>query len=282
MRILFDCHVHTRRSPCGHAEASVADLAPRVAAAGIPRWGTADHLFTACNVVDLESGRAEYDALADRSNVCFAVEVSVLRDWDIAETARDKNVWGWRPGGPPGELALYLPPELCARLGFQYVIAGAHWPLGAPMRRDAIVRDYHRQNMFLATHPQVDIIAHPWWWRTTYIMPCLLPLPFRWQDDFSIIPQSMHDEFAAAVREHGKRVELNAATILKPKYSARWHEQYLEFLVRLRESGCRFVVGSDSHSAEYAAPHAIVPILEKAGFTQDDLWSGPEEPPERT
>lgn len=277
MRILFDCHVHTRRSPCGNAEASIAGLAPRIAAAGTPRWGLADHLFTERNVPDLEALRAEYDALSDRTNIVFAVEASVLRDWDIAETAKDGNIWGWRAGGPAGTLDLYLPQELRDRLGFQYVIAGAHWPLGAAMRRMAVVRDYHRQNMLLATHPQVDIVAHPWWWRTSFTTSCRLPLPFRWLEDFSIIPQSMHDEFSAAVRQHGKRVELNASNITTANYTERWHEQYLEYLVRLREDGCRFATGSDSHSAEYTAPQAMLPILEKAGFTQDDLWAGPEE-----
>ena len=33
-----------------------------------------------------------------------------------------------------------------------------------PYERQAVIRDYHRQNMFLATHPLVNIIAHPWWW----------------------------------------------------------------------------------------------------------------------
>ena len=276
MQILFDCHVHTRHSPCGNDAAEVDRLAELVPRAGTPRWGLTDHLFTERNVPDLEAVRADYDALPDRSNVVFSVEASVLRDWDIRRTRMTRNIWGWHPGGPKGTLDLFLPDELVEQLGIRYVIAGAHWPLGTRMNRMDIVRDYHRQNMFLAQHPKVTVIAHPWWWRTKFMTRCVVPVTFRWLEDFSIIPQSMHDEFSAAVREHDKLVEINASNLLTENYSEQWHDQYLEYLVRLKEDGCRFATGSDSHAADYAAPQPILEILEKAGFTQDDLWAGPD------
>jgi histidinol phosphatase-like PHP family hydrolase len=141
----------------------------------------------------------------------------------------------------------------------------------------AIVRDYHRQNMFLAQDPRVDVIAHPWWWRTKFTGACKVPVPFRWLDDFSIIPRSMHDEFGAAAREHGKLVEINASNMTTENYSPRWHEQYTEYLVGLKEAGCRFAMGSDSHSPDYRPrPQDMVALLEAAGFTEDDFWAGPD------
>lgn len=280
MEIRFDCHVHTHRSPCGKPDATLQRMADEIRAAGIPRWGYADHLFTDRNVRDLEEARREFDALTDTAGAVFAVEASVLRDWDIRRTAKTGNIWGWHPGGPKGSLELYCPPELVERLGIRYVIAGAHWPLGARMTRKACVRDYHRQNIFLAEHPRVDIVAHPWWWRNKFTPACRVPIPFPWLEDFSIIPQSMHDEFAAATRENGKLVELNFTNILGESYSAWWHEQYLEYVVGLREAGCRFATGSDSHGPGYQPhPQDMLPVLERAGFTQADLWDGPDERP---
>ena len=61
-----------------------------------------------------------------------------------------------------------------------------------------------------------------------------------------------------------------------PHYHDVLANQYLEYLVRLKEDGCRFATGSDSHAADYAAPQPILEILETAGFTQDDLWAGPD------
>ncbi|NIA21293.1 MAG: hypothetical protein GWP05_04845 [Anaerolineaceae bacterium] len=277
MQIRCDWHVHTHNSPCGKDEATVERLAECIRAAGIERWGIADHIFTEENIADLEAARAEYDALESRNGIEFAVEASVLRDWDIERTRAEGNIWGRFPGGPQGRLELILPEELVERLGIRYVIAGSHWPLGARMKADSCVRSYHRQNMFLAEHPQVDIIAHPWWWRTTFHKANGEVAPFRWLDDFSIIPQSMHDEFAAAARENGKAVEINASITFSDGYGQRWRRQYDEYLIFLRESGCMFSTGSDSHEADYKRwPEGFSDHLSSLGFTEEHFWPGPE------
>jgi len=278
MQIRFDCHVHTHHSPCGKDDATLERLARRIRDAGTLRWGVTDHLFTERNVPDLEAARQEFDALDHEGRAVFAVEASVLRTWDIKQTRTTGNIWGYHPGGPKGTLDLYLPDDLVERLGIRYVIAGAHWPLGAKMNRRDVVRDYHRQNMFLARHPGVDVIAHPWWWRAEFATACGVPVPFPWLEDFSIIPRSMHDEFAAAARENGKRVEINASNMLTRNYSERWHEEYLEYLVGLKQAGCTFATGSDSHGPDYdPPPQRMTDILVRAGFTEDDFWTGPEE-----
>jgi hypothetical protein len=166
---------------------------------------------------------------------------------------------------------IHLTPEA-------YKLIGAHWPLGAEMDRQAIVRNYNRQNMFLATHPQVTIVAHPWWWRTDFHTPGG-SIEFRWLEDFSIIPESMHDEFAAAVREHGKIVEINTTMTMPKSYSEPWCERYRDYLAYLREAGCRFSIGGDSHAASYdRPPQAMGDVLERRGFSQGDLWTGPSAP----
>lgn len=77
-----------------------------------------------------------------------------------------------------------------------------------PLDREVIMRDYHRQNMFLATHPLVDIVAHPWWWHGHWRDSdgCYRAEP--WFDDFSRIPQDVHNEFASAAIQHDIVVEI--------------------------------------------------------------------------
>ena len=67
-----------------------------------------------------------------------------------------------------------------------------------PFELDAVIRDYHRQNMFLALHPLVTIVAHPWWWMGHWADGEGNYPAEPWLDDFACIPRSMHDEFAAA------------------------------------------------------------------------------------
>ena len=101
-------------------------------------------------------------------------------------------------------------------------------------------------------------------------------VPFPWLADFSIVPQSMHDEFAAAARENGKIVEANASIVFSDKGGDRWRRQYGEYLALLRETGCTFSTGSDSHGADYTRwPEEFGDHLASLGFTEEDFWQGP-------
>ena len=91
-------------------------------------------------------------------------------------------------------------------------LAGTHWPMYVPLEREAVIRDYHRQNMFLATHPLVDIVAHPWWWMGHWMDRDGNFPAEPWFDDFDVIPRSMHQEFAAAA----KSITLRLKSILQP------------------------------------------------------------------
>ena len=250
--------------------------------AGIARGGLSDHLHCARNVPALEAARREYDALEPGDGFHFGLEVSCLREYDLQrnrEAGADAHIYGVWDDGPEGLLAVYLPDELCARLGFEYVIGGAHWPLGAPLERDAVIRSYHRQNMFLAQHPRVNIVAHPWWWMGAWKDGDGMYRTRPWLDDFTCIPRTMHEEFAAAVRERGKFVEINAgAILLNETYPPHFRRQYLDYLARLREAGVRFALGSDSHDIGYRPRiDRIAAELDAIGLTPAELWSGPGE-----
>ncbi len=248
-------------------------------AAGLRSFGVTDHLHTKFCEPHLLACRAEYDAMSDKEGFHFGIEVSVLREYDHqqeeprSKTAEPCDDWADK------KLVLRLPRQLLEQLRPEYIIGAAHWSLGAPFQRDAIIRSYHRQNMFLATHSQVDIVAHPWWWGGGGVGQWqnadgnYHTLP--WLDDFSVIPKSMHDEFAAAAIEHSTAIEINAkGLLLNPRYPESFRRQYLEYLADLKAAGVRFSIASDSHYPGYDGSLLcrIEAYLDQLGLREEDIW----------
>jgi histidinol phosphatase-like PHP family hydrolase len=187
-------------------------------------------------------------------------------------------VYGVRAGGPASApLAIGLSQEHIDRYGITFVVAGTHWPMYVPLERQAVIRDYHRQNMFLATHPLVDIVAHPWWWMGAWQGADGKYAAEPWFDDFGCIPRSMHDEFASAAVEHGAAVEINlSAMLLNPEYPERFARQYLDYLAYLKSRRVPLSIGSDCHSAHYDADFARAgALLDSVGISEHDLWGLP-------
>lgn len=276
MKIVSDWHIHSRNS-CDEARLTVSDLVREAEEKGIRDFGLTDHVHTPYNLPDLARSRAEFLAATPSPRFHFGVEVSCVSQWEIGEIAggRHENpVYGVRSGGQAGcALAIGITAEDLVEYRIEYVVAGTHWPLYVPMERQAIIRDYHRQNMFLATHPLVDIVAHPWWWMG-YWMDKDGNYPAEpWFDDFRVIPRSMHNEFAAAAVESGTAVEINAgANLLNPNYPESFAPRYLEYLAELQSQGVRLSIGSDCHDAHYTADfEKIGRMLESAGIAED-IW----------
>jgi histidinol phosphatase-like PHP family hydrolase len=74
-----------------------------------------------------------------------------------------------------------------------------------------------------------------------------------WFDGFDVIPQSMHEEFAAAAVQHGTVVEINlSACLFNASYPERFGYEYLEHLAGLRALGVTFSLASDGHQDRYA------------------------------
>jgi histidinol phosphatase-like PHP family hydrolase len=257
---------------------TVADLVADAAARGVVDFGVTDHIHSAYNRPDLVASRAEYDACAPGPRVHFGVEASCVSQWELDEIATgryDAPTYGLRSGGPAGgPLALGLTAEDVAVLCIEYVVAGTHWPMYVPMEREAVIRDYHRQNLFLATHPLVTIVAHPWWWMGHWQRADGVYPAEPWLDDFGVIPASMHDEFAAAVLAHGKVVEINLeAMLLTPHYPEAFKRQYLDYLAGLKARGVPLSIGSDCHNLRYDIdfPRADA-MLASVGIVDGELW----------
>lgn len=279
MRITSDWHIHSRNS-CDGVALVVKDLISEAEEAGILDFGITDHLHTPYNLPDIVRSRAEFLANNPSPHFHFGVEVSCVSRWEIEEIAKghcEKPDYGLRSGGKPDcDLAIGISSEDITVCGIEYVVGGTHWPMYVPMERESVIRDYHRQNMFLACHPLVNIIAHPWWWDGHWQDVNGNYRAEPWFDDFHAIPRSMHDEFAAAVVQHDKVVEINIeANLLNPCYPKRFVQQYLEFLAELQVQGVRLCVGSDCHSAHYRVDfHSVGKMLEQVGI-KDNLWCLP-------
>ncbi len=277
MRITSDWHIHSRNS-CDGACMAIADLVGDAERKGIRDFGVSDHLHSSFNLADIVRSRKEFLAVTTSPRFHFGIEVSSMSQWELEEIAGGKHenpVYGLRSGGPPGApLAIALSAEDIAAYQIEYVIGGTHWPMYVEKEREAVIRDYHRQNMFLATHPLVDIVAHPWWWSGHWADARGNYPAEPWFDDFGVIPESMHDEFAAAAIEHGSAVEINiSANLLNPRYPAVFTPRYLEYLAGLQSRGVMLSIGSDCHSMRYEIDfEKIEHMLESAGI-RDEFWS---------
>jgi histidinol phosphatase-like PHP family hydrolase len=277
VRIDADWHTHSRNS-CDDACISVADLVAQAAQSGVEDLGLTDHLHTPFNLPDIAASRAEFLQNDPSRRFHFGIEVSCVSHWELDEVrkgGRPNPAYGVRSGGPPGAaLAIGITAQDVERLGIEYVIGGAHWPMYVPLERNEVIRDYHRQNLFLATHPLIDIVAHPWWWGGHWKNAEGGYSAEPWFDDFRHIPQAMHDEFAAAVIQHDAIVEINTgAMLLTQRYPARFFRQYLEYLAELKGRGVRLCIGSDCHSATYAPRFEIASeMLASVGIREQDFW----------
>jgi histidinol phosphatase-like PHP family hydrolase len=279
MKITSDWHIHSRNS-CDSACMEMEELIRRAKEEGITDFGITDHLHTPYNWPDIEKSRQEYLTSDPSPRFHFGIEVSCVSQWEIDEVNQGKHaepVYGLRTGGPAGaELSIALTAEAIKQTGIEYVVGGCHWPMYVPWDREAIIREFHRQNMFLANHPLVNIIAHPWWWHGHWEVGNTYPGD-PWLDDFRKIPSALHDEFASAVVKHGKAVEINlAAMLLNTAYPKTFTGQYLDYLARLKAHGVVFSIGSDCHTAHYEIDFKECGrLLDRIGLRDEECWRLP-------
>jgi histidinol phosphatase-like PHP family hydrolase len=238
----------------------VAELVVRAAELGIGDYGLTDHCDQPHEQRTIRAARLEFLAANGGPRFHFGAEASCVLQGEL--------------GGP---LALDLSAEEVAELEIEYVIGSVHSPLCAEMEREAVIRDNFRQLMFLAMHPLVDIIGHPWWWIRGWQDADGRFTGKPWFDDFHVVPQSMHEEFAAAAVAQGTAVEVNAATmVMNPAYPPEFNRAYLEYLARLKERGVRLSIGSDWHGAQYGNDfEKAEAALATVGIVDGDFWRLP-------
>jgi histidinol phosphatase-like PHP family hydrolase len=282
MQLTTDWHIHTLHS-CDSASLPMAEMAPAAARHGLVAYGITDHIHTPFNLPDLVASRAAWEACDPAPSFHFGVEVSSVSQWELHQLAAglaEPATYGLRSGGPAAATpAIGISAEQLAELHVEYVVAGTHWPLYVPLEAEAVTRDYHRQNMFLVTHPLVDVVAHPWWWHGHWQRADGVFATDPWFDDFDRIPASMHDEFAAAAVEHGTAVEANVTAVLVNRaYPEAFRRQYADYLAGLHARGVTLSLGSDCHAPSYDdMPLAeAAALLAAAGLDNVDWWRLPD------
>lgn len=169
----------------------------------------------------------------------------------------------------PYEIELAASKDELIALGVRYAIGASHWRVDSCDARsrtdlDECIREWYRQQLYLACDERVTILGHPWYHGKGL-----------WYEDFTLIPRSMNMDIAAALKENGKYVECNTH-FFGEMTSEKFKRQYTEFLRELFEMGIPVTYGSDSHH-EYKDKSIVEKYLSYAGFKDGDLSQLSEE-----
>ena len=279
MKIKQNFHIHSQRS-CDSACAKILDIIAEMQEFGIEEYGLTDHLHTAYNLPDVVSSRRDYLASCPPANFHFGIEVSCMDQRECDRVAAgDYTAWGDEPVygfrdmiDYTGKMASHYPEEI-QEIGIEYVVAVVHWPLTVAEDRDAIIRNYFEQQLFLLRHPAVNVLAHPWdsldhavgnWYK------------YRDQEHidvtaFRFIPEEYNDALAQAFLEEGKAAEVNLAVIAGATPENR--EYLLTLFAGWKQQGVKFTIGDDLHKAHFSKElfeHAEQWLTEW-GFTENDF-----------
>ncbi len=166
----------------------------------------------------------------------------------------------------PYGIELAVTRDHLVALGVRYAVGAAHWRVDVPSEArsdadiNAVIREWYRQQMYLACDERVTILGHPWYHGKGL-----------WYEDLSVIPHSMQADLAAALKENGKYVECNSHFFTTPKASEKFRRQYAELLRELFEAGVPVTYGSDAHNTYKCVHENAEPYLLAAGFRDGDL-----------
>lgn len=276
MIIKSDWHLHSENSY--DATLSLDEISAKTKELGITRIGITDHANfndekflgdldnSAKNVTEFKKTHPE---------VVLGVELTPIEKPEFDYIAKTGTREGYVAPNmdKPFEIELAQTKEQLISRGVRYAIGAAHWRVDVPNGRtlepdrDAMIKEWYRQQMWLAQDERVTILGHPWWNGNGV-----------WYDDFSVIPRSMNLDIAHALIENGKFVECNQGLITSRMATEKFKKQYAEFLRELFEMGIPVTFGSDSHKSYDAEGLLEVNnLLEWAGFAEGDISELTEE-----
>ena len=166
----------------------------------------------------------------------------------------------------PYDIELAVSKEELIALDVRYAIGASHWRVDVPDRHNAdnrlenMIKEWYRQQMWLAQDERVTILGHPWYNGKGI-----------WYEDFSVIPHSMNMDIAAMLKENGKYAECNPC-MFNAQTTEKFRVQYAEFLREMFEMGIPITYGSDCHGPEYPdAREKTAKYLSMAGFRDGDI-----------
>ena len=257
MAITKDWHIHTHCS-CDSACMTFEDLVSEAKELGITDFGVSDHYHTTIQEADIAAARREYEETLLRhpelkGHFHFGMEATLVSKWEAKKIARGEYdelpVYGFRSGGPKNaEVCFDFDEEFMEKYKIEYVIAGMHWPMYCDIDTESVVKEYHRQYMYAATHPFTDILAHYMWCDVHLFTNVWNIKDFKNPlADFNVIPFSMKDELKAALKENNVAFELNN-WLFNDNLGERFIASYLDWVSELQSSGIKIAFGSDNHS----------------------------------
>ena len=269
--IYSDFHIHSEYSY--DSKLSLSELVTRCKEIGLKKFGVTDHVnFYEPIYLDTlrESANAVRLMQEEHPELILGVELTpgCKPELDYLRAhGGSRDGYEYPSSDKPFDMDMALTLEELCEHGVQYCVGAAHWRVDVARRNepgelDVLIRDWHRQQMWLASDPRVTIVGHPW-----YSGKAL------WYEDFSVIPHSMHLELGAAIKENGKIVECNPGIMCSPRASEKYGYQYAEFMRELFEMGIRVTYGSDCHN-EYTDRREISEkYLSAAGFREGDFYT---------
>ncbi len=267
MIITSDWHIHSEASY--DAKLPLSEITKNAKDFGFNTVGITDHAnFNTLSFINDIKNSAENvkNFNAEGIRVVLGVELTPIEKPEFEYN----KIHGYREGyvhpetDKPYDIMLAMTKDELKALGVRYGIGASHWridkPYGWKDNKDVegSVREWHRQQMFLALDDRVTVLGHPW-------------DNGLWYEDFSIIPRSMNMELADALKKNGKYVECNAHFFKTSSASEKFRNQYAEFLRELFEMGIPVTYGSDSHN-EYLPIHLNTEkYLSSAGFKEGEI-----------
>lgn len=269
MIIMSDWHIHSEFSY--DSKLTLEEIMRKSKEFGFKKIGITDHVNfndekflgdlknSATNVKEFQKNHPE---------VILGVELTPIEMPEFEYILKTKTRDGYIPpeSATPYEMELALTKEELKQYGVRYAIGASHWRIDVPGAknlapdRDAQIKEWYRQQMWLACDERVTILGHPW-----YNGHGL------WYDDFSVIPRSMNRDIAAALKENKKYVECNAGVLCAPSASEKFRRQYAEFMRELYEMGIPVTYGSDSHNVYENVHLEVEKYLKDVGFCSGDF-----------
>ncbi len=269
MLIRSDWHIHSEASYDASLPLSV--IAEGAKNHGFVQFGITDHanFNDAAFLGDLNRSVESVKTFAkDHEGIVLGVELTPIEkpEFDYIQKHGTREGYVAPVSATPFDIELAQTKEELMARGIRYAIGASHWRVDVPNGRRLVpdltecIKEWYRQQLWLACDERVTILGHPWYNGKGI-----------WYEDFTVIPRSMNEEIAAALKENGKYVECNSHFFNTPNATEKFRRQYAEFLRELFEKGIPVTYGSDSHKA-YGPVHLVCEdYLRAAGFTDGDI-----------
>ena len=292
MKLRQNLHIHSLHS-CDSACSTIDDIQKEMLACGMTEFGLSDHFHTKYNLCDVQSAFNDFHCCKRPKEFHFGIELTCMAKWECDAIAKgeyeylgDDPIYGLRYNTPPenADFSPYIDidEETIKKLGIEYTIAGAHWPLKMPNSLTEACDDLFTQMMYLAEHPLVDILAHAWY-----------PIQYahRWKDwlgltglpkfspsvvDHSVItkiPAWMNEQLGETLLKNGTCAELNASELNNPSCHSEYRNARWKIFAMWREMGVKFTFGTDQHAAHNnrAELAAMELFMDLYGFKDEDF-----------